>query len=172
VTILQQNYFTFQEQIYQTDKEIVMGSPISGTIAEIFLQHLEHIHIRPPLDSKRILFNARYIDDSFIIYDTESTKQDTLIKYINSTHDSLQFNPTQESSDCINLLDLTIIRRISHLEIGIYRKPTKIDTTKHFFYPTTLTNTNWQHTDITLRECLISRLMQNAKKENGSQSPA
>jgi len=35
-TILQQNYFIFQEQIYQPDKGIAMGSPISGTIAEIF----------------------------------------------------------------------------------------------------------------------------------------
>jgi len=127
-TILQQNYFTFQEQIYQPDKGIAMGSPIPGMIAEIFLQHLEYIHIRPHLGSKQILFYARYVDDILSIYDTESTKQDILIEYINSMHDRLQFNPTQES----NFLDLTIIRRISHLEIDIYRKPTTIDTTKHF----------------------------------------
>ena len=30
-----------------------------------------------------------------------------------------------------------------------------------------LMNTNWQHRDISLRGCSISRLMQNAKKENG-----
>ena len=40
-TILGQNYFTFQNQIYQPDKGVAMGSPISGTVAEIFLQHLE-----------------------------------------------------------------------------------------------------------------------------------
>ena len=34
-TILAQN-FTFQNQIYQPDKGIAMGSPISGTVAEIF----------------------------------------------------------------------------------------------------------------------------------------
>jgi hypothetical protein len=37
-TILAQNYFAFQNQIYQPDKGVAMGSPISGTIAEIFLQ--------------------------------------------------------------------------------------------------------------------------------------
>ena len=68
--------------------------------------------------------------------------------------------PTQESNDC-NFLDLTIIRRISHLDIDIYWKPTKIDT-QNIFYATTVTNTKWQHTDIALRECSISRLMQNA----------
>ena len=45
-TILQQNYLITQEQIYQPDKGIAMGSPISGTIAEIFLQYLEHPHIK------------------------------------------------------------------------------------------------------------------------------
>jgi len=35
--ILQQNYFIFQEKIYQPDKGIAMGSPISGTIGELFL---------------------------------------------------------------------------------------------------------------------------------------
>ena len=48
--ILQQNYFIFQEKVYQPNKRIAMGSPISGTIAEVFLQHLEHIHIRPLLE--------------------------------------------------------------------------------------------------------------------------
>ena len=132
-TILQQNYSTFHEQIYQPDKGIAMGSPISGTIAEIFLQYLEHIHVRPLLDSKQILFYTRYRDDILIIYDNESTNQDTLVQDTNSMHDSLQFNPTQDSNDCINFLDLTIIRRISHLETDIYRKPTTTDTTIHFF---------------------------------------
>jgi hypothetical protein len=69
--ILQQNYFIFQEQVYQPDKWIAMGSPISGTIAEIFLQHLEHIYIRPLIETKRILFYTRYTDD-IIIYDNET----------------------------------------------------------------------------------------------------
>jgi len=43
--ILGQNYFFFQGQIYQLDKGVAMGSPISGTIAETFLQQLEKIHI-------------------------------------------------------------------------------------------------------------------------------
>ena len=38
----------FQEKIYQPDKGIAMGSPISGTIAELFLQHLQQIYIKTP----------------------------------------------------------------------------------------------------------------------------
>jgi len=110
-----------------------MGSPVSGTVVEIFLQYLEHMHIKSVLDSKQILFYDRYIDDVLIIYDTESTNQDTLTRYTNSIHENMQFNPTQESNDSINFLDFTIVRGIFHLEIDIYRKPTTTDTTIHFF---------------------------------------
>jgi len=40
-TILEQNYFEFQETIYHPNKGTTMGSPISDTMAEIFLQHIE-----------------------------------------------------------------------------------------------------------------------------------
>jgi hypothetical protein len=43
-TILQQNYFLFENNLYQPEKETSMGSPISNTIAEIFLQHIENTH--------------------------------------------------------------------------------------------------------------------------------
>jgi hypothetical protein len=39
-----QNYFSFQNTIYHPNKGIAMGSPISGTMAEIFLQHIENKH--------------------------------------------------------------------------------------------------------------------------------
>ena len=130
-TILQQNYFLFQEQIYQHNKGITMGSSISGTIVEIFLQHLEHIHIRPLIDSKQILFYTHYTNGILIIYDSESTNQVNLTQYTNSMHIDLQFNPTQKSNGCINFFDLTIIRRTSHLENDIYQKPTASDTTLH-----------------------------------------
>lgn len=33
-----------------------MGTPISGTIAEIFLQHIENIYIKQLLDTKNEIF--------------------------------------------------------------------------------------------------------------------
>jgi hypothetical protein len=41
-TILQQNYFSFENNPYQPEKGISMGSHISNTIAEIFLQRIEN----------------------------------------------------------------------------------------------------------------------------------
>ena len=59
-TILQQNYFTFMDNYYQPVKGIAMGSPLSNTIAKIFLQHL--------LDTKTINYYTRYVNEILIIY--------------------------------------------------------------------------------------------------------
>ena len=50
--ILSQNSITFQNKIYQPEKVVSMGLPISSPIAEIFLHHLEDIHIKEFLDTK------------------------------------------------------------------------------------------------------------------------
>jgi len=54
--VLSQKYFTFQNKVYQPKKDVYMGSPISSTIAEIFLHYFEDIHIEHLLDTKNIIF--------------------------------------------------------------------------------------------------------------------
>jgi len=54
--ILRQNYFSFLGQTYQSDKGIAMGSPISGTMAEVFLQQLENSIIKHLIDTKILSF--------------------------------------------------------------------------------------------------------------------
>jgi hypothetical protein len=54
--VLSQNYFTFQHRIYQPVQSIAMGSPNSGIIAEIFLQHFEDTYIKHLLDTKNLAF--------------------------------------------------------------------------------------------------------------------
>jgi hypothetical protein len=44
--ILKQNYFQYNDQIFQPKKGIAMGSPISSTMAKIYLQFLEETHIK------------------------------------------------------------------------------------------------------------------------------
>jgi len=44
-----------------------MRSPISGTIAEIFLQHIENTHTKHLLDTRNILYYKRNIGDILII---------------------------------------------------------------------------------------------------------
>jgi hypothetical protein len=127
--ILKQNYLAFQQQIYHPDKAVTMGSPISGTIAEIFIQHLENTHIKHLLDSESITFYARYVDDILIIYDSSHTNPNEITLYANTIHNNIQINPTPENAGQINFLDLTITRKTTNLEIDIFRKSTTTNTT-------------------------------------------
>jgi len=69
--VLSQNYFTFRNKIYQLEKGVSMGSPISSTIAEIFLHYIEDMHIKQLFDAKIIVFYTRHVDDIVIIYNTK-----------------------------------------------------------------------------------------------------
>ena len=111
---------------------IVMGSPVSGTIAEIFIQHLEDSLIKHLLDSKTIAFYARYVDDILIIYDSSYTNPNAITQYANTIHNNLQVNPTPENAGQISFLDLTITRKTTNLEIDIFRKPTTTNTTINY----------------------------------------
>jgi len=126
---LQQNYFSFCNNIYQPEKGVSMGSPISNTVAEIFLQDLENTHLKQILDKQNITFYTRYVDDILLIYNTNHTTPEIIHSHINKIHPNLQFTPTLEHNNSISFLDLLIIRHPTQIETDIFRKPTTTDTT-------------------------------------------
>ena len=130
--ILKQNYFSFKGRICQPDKDVAMGSPISGTMAEIFLQQLENNIVKHLIDTKILSFYTRYVDDIFLIYDSTRTNPDHILQYIDTIHSCIQLSPTTESNNNVNFLDISITRRPTCLSISIFRKPTSTDTTINF----------------------------------------
>jgi len=130
--VLSQNYFTFQQRIYQPEQGIAMGFPISGIIAEIFLQNFEDENIKHLLDAKTLAFYTRYVDDILIIYDTTNISSHTINTYVNNINSNIKLNPTYEQHGSIDFLDLTITRKHKQIEVDINRKPTYTDTTINF----------------------------------------
>jgi len=166
-TILRQNYISFLGQIYQPDKGVTMGSPISGTMAEIFLQQLENNIIKHLIDTKILSFYTRYMDDILLIYDSMRTNPDNILQYIDSIHSNIQLSPTMESANNINFLDLSITRRPNCLNISIFHKPTSTDTTINSSTTTRL-SIKWQHTGISSTQCTHSHLTKNNRIRNGT----
>jgi hypothetical protein len=105
-TILQQNYFTFQN-IFQPDNGIAIGSPVSRIIAEIFLQSLKNSHLKQLLKERRIIFYTRYVD-IVAIYNRNKTTPGKMHNYMKRQHPSLKLTPTPEQNNSINFLDLLI----------------------------------------------------------------
>ena len=128
-TILSQNYFEFQGNIYHTDKGIAMASPISRTVAKILLQYIENIHIKHLTESRNIVYYTRYVDDIFVIFDTTKTSIDEIQQYVDHIHKNLRLTIRQENNNQISFLDLLITRQTHKPDIDIYRKNTSTDTT-------------------------------------------
>ena len=129
-TILIQNYLKFNNKFFQPHKGVAMGSPISGLVAEIFLQH--HKLLKSIIDIKKIIFYNRYVDDVIIIYDERLTNSNEILNYMDNIHPELHFKVTDEENNNISFLDLLITKENNRLSINIYRKPTATDTTIHY----------------------------------------
>jgi hypothetical protein len=69
-----------------------MGSPISSTLAEIYLQHLEETYIKYHLEKKEIVYYKRYMDDILIIFDHSKITRDMINIIINNIDEHLEFN--------------------------------------------------------------------------------
>ena len=129
-SVLRQNYFSFQNNTYQPEKGVSMGSPVSNTVAEIFLQYLENTHLKNILESKQIILYTRYVDDILMIYNTKHTSPETIHQYINKIHSNLQFTPSHENNS-VCFLDL-LIRQPDKIEIDIYLETTTTETTINY----------------------------------------
>jgi len=109
-----------------------MGSPVSNTVAEIFLQDLENTHLKQILDAQNITFYARYVDDILLIYNTKNTTPEIMHSHINKVHPNLQCTLPLNTTISISFLDLLIIRHSTQIENNIFRKPTTTDTTINY----------------------------------------
>jgi len=116
---MQQNCFQFNDIFYQPEKGIAMGSPISGTMAEIYLQYVEANYIKQWWETDEIIYYKRYVDDILIIYNNKKINKDRIEKEINKIDKSLEFKMTPESNNIIHYLDLTLQRRSNNIELSI-----------------------------------------------------
>jgi len=67
--ILKPNHFQYNNKFFQPEKGIAMGSPISCTMAQIYLQVFKEMYIKQWLESREIIYYKRKVDDILIIYD-------------------------------------------------------------------------------------------------------
>jgi len=109
-----------------------MDSPISSTIAEIYLQFWEEIYVKHWLENKEILYYKRYVDDILIICNQHKTNEQDILNQVNNIDKQLQFKLPTEESNIINYLDLTVYRNNNNIDPRIYRKPTGTNNITHF----------------------------------------
>ena len=116
-----------------------MGSPISSTLVQIYLQYIEELIVKHWMETGEIMYYRRYVDDIIIIFDQNKINEDLITNYMNNVHKHIEFKLTEEENKTMNYLDLSIHRdnnnnnnNNNNLQLGIYRKLTQKNTTIHF----------------------------------------
>jgi hypothetical protein len=86
-------------------------------------------------ETKAVIYYNRYVDDILIIFNSSIIIEEQIINMMNSIHSNLLFTRIHKNNNCINFLDLLIIKKEDKLEIDIYiyiyRKLTTTDSTIH-----------------------------------------
>jgi hypothetical protein len=110
-----------------------MGNPIAGSLAEIFIHHIEQNYILHNNQySDKIIYWHRYVDDIITLYKGNTRQTLILLKYLNSLHKNLEFTIETEINNTLNFLDISISRTNSlQHKFQIFRKSTMTDTTIH-----------------------------------------
>jgi hypothetical protein len=101
----------FYNNFWKQETGTPMGSPISSIIAEIFLQSLENEFYPSFIKRNNIPYITRYVDDIFIVYDSNTINPHTINEIFNNMHPSIQYKYDVEEENKINYLDLTIYRQ-------------------------------------------------------------
>ena len=116
-------YFVFDKEYYKQIDGLAMGSPLSATLANIFLCFHEKNWIHNcPADFKPIYYK-RYVDDTFVIFRNREHAQNFL-NYMNTRHDNISFTMELEENNQIPFLDILIKKTDNEIDTSIYRKPT------------------------------------------------
>ena len=105
-----------------------MGSPISATIADIVMEHVEETAISTAPHPPRWWF--RYVDDSHSCL--KKTQVNEFHNHLNSINPYLQFTIELEENRRLAFLDTVTSRSNGKVEVDIYRKPTHKDKYLHY----------------------------------------
>jgi hypothetical protein len=71
---------------------------------------------------------CRYVDDIFLMFDSEHTNIQKILDDFKSLHPKLHFTAEAEKDHTLNYLDTSLHRGPTNITTSIYRKPTSTDT--------------------------------------------
>jgi hypothetical protein len=74
-----------------------MDSPVSSTLAEIYLQFFEELIIKHWKESGEMCYNV----DVILIFDQNKTNETSINNHVNNIHKKLEFRITEEENNNI-----------------------------------------------------------------------
>ena len=95
-----------------------MGSPLGPTLANIFLCHCEDIWLCNCSLECQHSYYKHYVVDIFVLFELE-TRDVSFKNFINTCHPKMKFTFEKEQNNCLNFLDVKVIRRQYFYHLGL-----------------------------------------------------
>jgi hypothetical protein len=80
-----QNYFQYNVKYFKPTKGLAVVSPVSSTLAEIYLQFFEELIIKQWIESVEISYYKIYVED-ILIFDQNKTNENSITNHMNNMH--------------------------------------------------------------------------------------
>ncbi|XP_067614011.1 uncharacterized protein [Eurosta solidaginis] len=116
------NYFSYNNTLYQQIYGMPMGNPLTPTIADIVLDKLLDDSLAE-LKSKDIYvkYITKYVDDIFAIFKVKDVED--ILTVFNAQHTKIQFTKELEQNNKVAFIDVEIHRKNQNLTFNWYAKP-------------------------------------------------
>ena len=122
---LHNTYFSFQNKFYEKVDGVAMGSLVSPTIANLYMEHFEREALRSASNPHRLWY--RFVDDIWVIQ--QQAHKQLFLDYTNSIDPAIKF-PVEDNQEngAIPFLDTLVKPEADNsLSIKVYHKPTYTD---------------------------------------------
>ena len=122
---LHNTYFSLQNKFYEQVEGVAIGSPVSPTVANLYMEHFEREALRSASNPPR--FQFRFVDDTFVIQ--QQLHKQLFLNHINSIDPAIKFTVegNQENGAMPFLDTLLKAKADDSLSITLYQKPTLTD---------------------------------------------
>ena len=121
-------HFTFNNEIYLENDEVVMGSPLGLILVGIFMVEPENTLV--PKLKQHIKNWRRYVEYSFVYVKNGSIEY--VFSVLESFHPYIKFTYEKEVNNKLSFLDILFIRNSDHIHTTVYRKEIKNDLYLHW----------------------------------------
>ena len=126
---LRSTYFMYQGEFFEQQDGVAMGSPVSATVANLYMEYFEDLALSTAAEKPRLW--KRYVDDTCCI--VKKGTEEGLLQHLNSIRPTIQFTMEVEEKGKISFLDCELHRKEDgRLDVTVHRKATHTDRYLHF----------------------------------------